>query len=934
MLHVSRRNMLASTAAIAAIATGTGCAEAIVQRAPGSTGLTTITLVNTSAGTLHAGSVTQLIGCPFKKGDIAKGTWPQFQLRNGTSVPCTILDKLATTWTDGSLKFVPVMLSVPKSVPGSGTLVVDVLPGGQLPLPSPRKLADFHQGIDPKVVVDGLDNLSGTWAMHLRHGIKSRTKVVCYGNGAAGAVWKVRTNARQGGVDHGQLVCDFYIASLANPDGSLKGLRILGKVKLPYYDTTATMNWMSFSRFQLHLDRQGTLIRDCFGNDTTGWNFGSNRAYNFTWSSGSTFNADSGYSTANNGDYGYCTRLTTTGTLPTGLSRDTSYFVAPLSSNQVGFGLNSAYPFSNLASATDGGSGTQTATPYPYLTYFGALFTAGPTGMWDFVQGAGSDSSDTALRFQIDKSYWVSTGLIPSYDINLEANSNAATSYWPNCSGPVMRGLNSTGDRDDLGPLPAWYVRHFLTQAAVDEQVARVVSLIGGHGFAMGLENSATLSLPAVNNGPDGKGSSYKAMPAPNPTFWWCPGLEVRGYGFNDTTDELVQLAGFSQQDTAHMPQFNYYPYLFTGEPWHLDMLLEHANSAVYVRLQGEGTSSIDKDYYALSPQNVYGGYRNVTVGANPARYGITIGCATAQERADAWATMLLAAAASIGPDGNPDCVSYKKYFNDMNQSTWNAAAEIIDALPHFAAKWGLWDVQFCNGGPGSATLETWEMGYLGAAVAFAAMATENSRAFKALQATARFFNCVYTAFGGWHIGTYLTNAKMGDQYGSALARDENHFTFFGPTVNWTAGGTFTFNPFSNYRARNGDTYMFIDTGISPAGFKNFKPYYMVKLDGTSFGLSATKGGKAIQLTDSYNGNNQVFIVSSDPPSTGSMAAIGDPGSYNSIVLGILKYADAVGATVLPELISDLEHRNKHAGTNYAPDPKWAMRTSFNQRYG
>jgi hypothetical protein len=933
MLRVSRRNILASSAAVAAIATGTGCAEALIQRRPGSHGLTTITLVNTGAGTLNAGSVTQLIGCPFKKGDIVKGTWPQFQLRDGTSVPCTILEKLATTWSDGSLKFVPVMLSVPKRVSGNGTLEVDVLSGGGMPLPSPRKLSDFHQAdIHPRVEVDGMDHLAGTWVMALRHAIKSRTKIVPYGNGAAGAVWKVRANARRNGADHGQLVCDFYIASLANPDGSLKGLRILGKVKLPYYDSNATMNWMSFSRFQLCLDRQGTLIRDCFGSDATGWNFGPKRSYTFTWASGSTFNADAGYSQANNGDYAYCTRLTTTGTLPAGLSPKTSYFIAPLSSTQVGFGQNSSYPFNSLVAATDSGSGTHTATPYPYLTYFGALFTAGPTGMWDFVQGAGTDSSDTALRFQIDKSYWVSTGLIPSYDINLEADSNAATSYWPNSSEPVMRGLNTTGDRDDIGPLPAWYVRHFLTQAAVDEQVVRVVSLVGGHGFATGVENSATLSLPAVNNGPDGKGTSYKGMATPNPIFWWEPGLDVRAVGFNDTTDQLVQLAGFSQQDTAHMCQFNYYPYLFTGEPWHLDMLLEHANNGVIGRLPGEGVASISKAYYALSAQNIYGGYRNVSVGANPARYGVTIGCATGQERTDAWASMLLAAAASIGPDRNPDCVSYKKYFNDMNQATWNAAADIINALPPVAAKWGLWDIQFCNGGPGSATLETWEMGYLGAVVAFAATATENAHAFKALQATAKFFSAVFTAFGGWHMGTYLTNAKMGDQYGSSLVTDENHITFFGPTVNWTAGGTFTFNPFSNYMARNGDTYMFIDTGIVPAGFKNFKPYYMVELDGTAFGLSATNGGDPIQLTDSYNSNNQMFIIASHPPKTGSMAAIGGPGAYNSILLGILNYADAAGATVLPELTNDLGYRNRHAGTNYAPDPRWKMTTTFYQK--
>ncbi len=61
-----------------------------------------------------------------------------------------------------------------------------------MPPPSNRRLADFRQGIDPQVQVDGLDNLSGTWVMDLHKALKARAKVVHYGNGSAGAVWKVR----------------------------------------------------------------------------------------------------------------------------------------------------------------------------------------------------------------------------------------------------------------------------------------------------------------------------------------------------------------------------------------------------------------------------------------------------------------------------------------------------------------------------------------------------------------------------------------------------------------------------------------------------------------------------------------------------------------------------------------------------------------------
>jgi hypothetical protein len=870
---------------------------------------------------LAAGSVTQLIGCPFKKGDVAAGTWPQFQLIDGTNVPCTILHALATSWTDGSLKFVPVMLSLPQAVSGDGAVTVNILSGGTLPLPSSRRLSDFHQGISPRVVVDGLDNLSGTWHMRLKQAIESRGKIICYGNGAAGAVWKVRANARQAGVNHSQLVCDFYIASLANPDGSLKGLRILGKVKLPYYDTQAPMNWVSFSRFQLLLDHQGTLIRDCFGN-----NFGAQRSYTFSWAGGYTFNANHGYNTQNGGDYGYCTRLTTTGTLPTGLSPNTSYFSGTLSSSQIAFSNCAQTPGSNLVSATDGGSGTLTATPYPYLAYFGALFTAGPTGMWDFMQGAGTDSGDTTLRCQMNQSYWVSTGLIPSYDITLAPASNAPTNYWSNCSEPVTRYVSTTGERDDIGPIPSWYVRHFLTQTAVDEQVVRIVSLIGGHGFSVGLENSATKTYPCVNNGINGNGTAYRGMPTPNPGFTWAP-QAISTQGFVDTTNPLVQLAGFSAQDTVHMPQFNYYPYLFTGEPWHLDMLLEHANSAVYCRWNVYGNANISETYYALGGNNG-GGERILQVYASPQRYGTTIGCNEDQARDDAWASQLLAAAAAIGPDRNPDCVSYKKYFSDMNAATWGAAHDIINALPPFANRYGMWDVDYSSG---CYYVDQWQLAYLGAAVAFAASATENKDARATLKVHVRYFDQLVAKFGGWHAGAYRTIVKMGDQLGSALATSESHIAFYGPTISWQSGGHFTIAPFSNYTPANGDSIIFDDTGFTPAGFRNFTPYYFVNLQGTQFDLSTKRNGTPMPLSDSYSGGNTFYIVSSKPPSTGSISGIGYPTSYNTEVLGMLSYAYAAGAPISSTTIADLSLRDKNAGINFTSDPKWAMTTSFNQ---
>jgi hypothetical protein len=926
MLKINRRNLLASVAAVAVVES-TVDARAYLSRRPSNGSITSITLVNTSQNTVAAGSVTQLIGCPFKKGDLKKGTWPQFQLQGGTTVPATLLNSLATRWSDGSLKFVPAMLSIPQSISGNGSLTVNILSANFLPQKSPRGLKDFTaNGLDIQVQVDGLDNLSGTWIMDLKTALGSKTKVVSYGNGAAGAVWKIRAPAQQKGVNHGQLVCDYYIASLANPDGSLKGLRILGKVKLPYYDTTQTMNWMSFSRFQLLQNSKGKLIRDCFGT-----NFGSARAYAFAWSEGPVFAANHGYSTANNHDYSYCTRFTTTGVLPTGLAAKTSYFTAqnPFSATTIGFSTNSGGQ--SAVSATDDGVGTHTATPYPYLSYFGATFTAGAGGMWDFVQGGGSDQADTPVRCEMNPEYWVSTGLLPPYDITTKAVSNGPTSYWPNSAEPAVRFLSTTGERDDLGIMPAWYARHFLTQAAIDEQVVRVMSLVGGQ-LAIGLESSATGTYPCVNNGSNGAGQAYPGMPAPNPNFYWAPNEgTTKGFPNGDTTNPNVRMAAFSQQDTTHMPQFNYYPYLFSGEPWHLDMLLEHANNAVYSRLTPVGVANISATSFSLGANG--GGVRNLTVGTNPTFTGITIGDAAGQQRTDAWGSALLAAAAAICPDQHPECTSYKQYFGQMNSATWTAAVGVINALPSFAQSIGLWSTPPQGG---STVTVPWEMAYLGAAIGLACTATENKNAQSALQSHVKWFDYVVSKFGGWHAGTFHALVKTANNAGAPLVSSAAGIAFEGPTFNWTAGGHFTLIPFSNYTPTDGDKVLFgdsvgTDVKITPAGFANYVPYYMGNINGDQFDLATNPGGGAIPLTDSYDGNDTFYIVSTEPPAIGSMDAIGNPSCYNAEILGMLNYALAAGVKVNSGTISDLSYRNQQAGTNYASNPKWGFTNTFFQ---
>lgn len=901
-------------------------AQESAQRSP----IVSFALANPGAAASPAGAVTQIIGCPFKKGDLPNGEWPRF-LVGTMPVRATILDALATRWSDGSLKFVPVMLSVPQSIAAGQTIGVAVYPGRHLPAYSRRGPADIPAGL--RVEVDGLDNLSGTWAANLSAG--TVVKSVTYGNGPGGWVGKVRVNFAQNGADHGQFVCDFYLAALANPDGSLKGLRVLGKLKLPYCDVTAgggatdRQNFVSFSRMQV-LCGTGTLVRDCFGSDAAGWNFGPSRAFAFAWQAGNVFAAQSGYSTKNGGDCGYLVRLATTGTLPAPLKTGTPYFTASVTASTIGFSTNSKGAATGLAkvSATDAGSGTHSATPYPCLAYFGALFTAGPNGMWDFVQGRGSDSADTSLRAQIDPKYWVATGLLPSIDTAIaDVVSQPAAVYRPNSAEPLTRDLEETGDRPDIGPLTNWAVTHFLTQAQSDEQCVRVTALALAQ-LSIGIENSATLTLPCVNNGSDGAGTGYAGMPAPNPLFTWSPGA-VPSIGFTDKTNPNVLIAGFQEQVFSHMPQPFYYAYLFTGEPQHLDALLENAVNAICGRMSAIGACAITADAFSFGTNAC----RNYTVGANPTRYGV---CAGEQSiRTNAWGFATLVTAAAICPDIHPACASYKAYFCDMvgdNVAFYNDLLGALETANPYAFANGLGFVS-----PSALPVtEDWNLGYIGYAWCLAVSAAERSDALAPLNHLISHFGHVYETWGGWHLGAYQSIVKASNAQGAPLIASDAGYAHDGYGLSWSAGasGQFTGAQKTNGVLSDGDAWFFIDTIPSdpqacPAGFAKYTPYYAVNLSGNVFGLADSPGGAALPTTDA-NANADAFCMGIANPSTGYVAANSNAG-YGTLVLGMLNNAAAVGASVAPGLQADMTARFNAAALSFGSYPKWGMAASLDQ---
>ena len=203
-----------------------------------------------------------------------------------------------------------------------------------------------------------------------------------------------------------------------------------------------------------------------------------------------------------------------------------------------------------------------------------------------------------------------------------------------------------------------------------------------------------------------------------------------------------MQIAGFNQQITNHMPQLNYYPYLLTGEPWHLDMLIEHANSAIYQRYTPLGQADISNTEYSLGS-----GERSLKVG-NAHLRRLAMPSVPESRRSNAWASALVATAAGICPDIDPNCESYKQYLGDLNASTWTAAFNIYKALPSYAKANGLWHVPDGDW----PYIDHWQMAYLGAAIALAVGVTEDKHALVALEGLVKWFDHSWrsSAAGMW----------------------------------------------------------------------------------------------------------------------------------------------------------------------------------------
>lgn len=859
--------------------------------------LKTITLPNTSGTPTAPFSHPPMLNLLFKEGDLPAGTYPVLQTAGGVNVPYSHYPR--ADWPDGSIRDLPVVLRFPDAVPGNGSADLRVYPGGGAQVPSGRTDAEIWAENFTVVGTGGLDYIAGTWTCDLQ--LANVVEKVVLADGPAGRVLRFLCNFNQAGSPHGQITTYFFLQQLQDQSGNLAGWRVLSRSTQPYFNyDTPPKNFRSFTSLVL---KHGATVFDPMAN--------SYSAKTFTWG-----NAGQANDIINSPGYGYpggvAVRLTTTGTLPAGLALNTTYWVFSNSANDLYFVDGSAVGnFNNGVNrihVTGAGAGVHTMTPIPYVCHFCSYWGATTEGKFVYFQGAGSVAAEATLRVQADKVYDHSTRIYPPWDMSIGAvPSNASYNWSPYTAGPLLLFIGTTGEREDIAPINSYHVRHFYTQAAVDEKLMRVIGLAQGM-LSTCQRDHVTLGLINIGAG------AYAGMPANGattmqyrPTSSACSGFTAPA-GNGNPYPGAFWTQCFNGVDPSHLTQYAAYPYMVTGEPQYLDLLCEMANAGMLT------APPVDRNFTVSAVT-----YNNIgPAGKDSIRTG-------------AWSYRDMVWAAALVPTVHPDGSGLSAYLRDnaARQSTYMVAFNATNSV--WWQTVGFWFPQDMQNGRAS-----WQDGYLWTSSLIHANALGDANALSMCTHFSKWPPHVRATFGGnaWHLGTYYerAGANAGVQMAPVITSD----AAWGATMDFTAGlswnsGTSFFTISGpNFTPSNGDKYIFWNSQ-KPGGLALVTPYYAVNTSGLTFQLSLTPGGAPLAITDtaSMGGMNNVMFVAANPPATNFVASGAGTSGYGANQLMGINWSLASGIATGGLLAASNDVAARQAAVNYTVDPKYCMGKTF-----
>ncbi len=881
--------------------------------------ITSITLSNTS-GASETPMWSKFFGHPFADSDVTgcqlsggNPTYPVFKV-SGVIVPYS-MSTTPTYWPSGRLKHALffLLLGGNYTIANNGTLSVTVNQSGttSLPTASSRATSDFTAA-DLKTIATQLDgpNAGTSYTASLNTAITdalSDNYVVA--DGPAGKMWRLRGNYKNAGTPEGMQTTYFYVASMQNAGAAFGGIRVQPCTATPWGDATSSLRkTRTFSAMTWQTG--STVIRD---NVTAG----RSNSGTFTWAgSGDAISVNT-----SSASYESWTpvRFTTTGTLPTGLALNTTYYVytgayytPPYTKFSVYSTLLDVNSYVVMSSA---GSGTHTYTIYPSLTCYGRIFHCGTTGDWDYVQGGGAVAGistyvDTAVQVKWDMTYARSTLCIPAYDYNAPVTAGSATPFYINTTCGLTNTPDAGGIDEHIGILPTPMVRHIYTNSLTDERNVRAIGLAGGQVNSCVRQISTGFRIPCWNNGHNGSGTPYTGMGTLliNGRFTGAGNSNI--FQQNSAAD-YYNLTGQVAGESSHRVAYNWYPYLLFGTPEYLDMMIETANCAPGYGYIGGGLTNTRIDATQYAPSGTAAGDGSNQGSRNITTSGVSRYCIfqlTDSQRQDAWGLRDTGICAGLIPQSFPECPAYSTYFNDIINDNAAFVQAVIALSPNsYTTTNGLF-------APSNSLYigDVWQAAYWIEAAAMVYGYTQNSAWLASINTMNTWMAHCINTFGlnviskeEWLLRTNYSHSGCGPLISSdsqfAVVINDAHVT-------WSNGSTsFAFsNSGIPYVPTVGDQLYFTSpdppsessTPI-PAAVTAFTGYFIKTVSGVSpnytLTLSATLGGSAITNSDAGAGGILCWINNKTPLNSLDFNGVSD---YPSVTYRSMLLSKSRGATI------------------------------------
>lgn len=878
-------------------------------------------------------------GHVFRKGDVPRGHRLRLEMGDGSLLPIQV-DQRAS-WPDGSLRFCAISTQLPQ-LPARRAAPVrlsaepgDVDGGTCRSLDEVRAaMGAFRIDLADLRSHDGQVQGSGNWVAKLSDALDAGAPfpVRC---GPLAAEWRIWSRFRdtRGGAEHPHLTACWYVrvwtragASIRSAPGQVEWIakvengwfRVPGLKTLVY---TATVR--NGETAVMSFGRQAVVRPLATGRDGEARRFEA-RGHGFT-----------GNETV---------QVASTGTLPQGLAAETVYYLRVLDADTISLHRTGADAQTN-ANARSGlpvtgiGSGDMTVRSVLQHGGHSGWFACDGDGRMNWL---GGERPRVHVRF--DRAYWRASRMLPPFEL-LDATPAEAPEWSPGKqtvkdkeppSRPyrplgvshVYIGFNEPGDKSQIGMLPSWAAKAFLSQRVSWATMARQAACVLASGPIHVRNEVVRLLTPptvlATSYEKDGLGK-----PAPGWRYHPAAGVERNSFAPVAREGGMGQWTGSYQSswDASHLPALAYYTVLTEANRYLLDEQIAIAAHVAQIA--------------AL---------RTTALGGNRAWHGCAIR-EDSNSRAGGWALRELSYATAVCPDEDP----MRRYLGDILQTNFDyalAAIEDRDAVdPGFKAAGKflfhnkvahdqLWMTAFILMGASIAWCQheqpaakrfmdhlTVQMqAVMGGCDAFV---TTNSHLFRK-HTDGRDFssnplraaddivfnimgNCSFAADGSNRV--VRTPRKKG-QYGVQVGHD------FWPLA---AGTKVVFN--TSYPSNK---------GRPPAPVSLDETYYVVNpnSDGVTFQISRQPGGPPVVWGNAPQGKPGAVVthwrpVACPSPTPGNTdenwhkAFIG----YHTLATSAICLAVAAGQTALAPIAQAMRQRN--GDLNYAANPKYAIALGF-----